>query len=545
MKYYTLIPLLMVVFMQCSVAKTQYNILFILSDNQSYYEMACHGHSELKTPSLDRLAAQSVDFQNCYAPNYCSPSRSVIMTGKYAIRTGVYDTIGGRSIMHKDHETIADIMKRNGYKTSVYGKWHLGFSYPHRPQDRGFEETYVLGGGSIGQLEDYYGNNHHDPVFVHNGKKVFSKGYSTDVLFDNAMKWMEGLEGKPFFCFLSTPAVHGPFESPDGKRGMAALHPMIENLDMNVGRMMKKLDEMGIADKTVVIFASDQGMFDRGAPHLTDRKENSLDAKQHIPFMVRLPGAKAKINQNITGIIDFVPTVLDLCGIERPDGLDGVSLKPLLTGKEDEYPADRTLIIQCPRQRGVRKGVNSSVKTARWRLDGRKLFDKKNDPRLRNDVASQHPEVVQMLSAKYEEYWKSMPDPATTLSRNEIGAPECPDTSLTAMDWYTGAKPWSSGHIKKGRADKLNGAWAVKVVRDGTYTFELCHFPQEANKALNVTSAKIKIGEVEKEQKVEKTAKSAKFTLKLKAGDYDLQTWLSDGPNKDFGALYVYVTKDK
>lgn len=110
----------------------KYSVLFILSDNQSYYEMACHGHAELKTPHLDRLASQSVDFANFYAPNYCSPSRAVAMTGKYAIRTGVYDTLGGRSILHKDHQTIADLMKRNGYRTSVYGKWHLGASYPHR-----------------------------------------------------------------------------------------------------------------------------------------------------------------------------------------------------------------------------------------------------------------------------------------------------------------------------------------------------------------------------------------------------------------------------
>lgn len=523
-------------------AKTKPNVLFILSDNQSYYELSCHGNTELRTPHLDRLANEGVDFQNLYAPNYCSPSRAEAMTGKYAVRTGVYDTLGGRSILHKDHQTIADIMKANGYKTSMYGKWHLGYSFPYRPQDRGFDETFMLNGGCLGQIEDYFGNDHIDPVFIHNGKKVNTKGFSTDVLFNEAMKWIEGLEGQPFFCFLSTPAVHGPFQSPDGKKGAAALKPMIENVDMNVGRMMAKLKILGIDDNTIVIFASDQGMFDRGAHHLGKKKENSQDAKQHIPFILRVPGAKSSINTDIAGMHDFAPTVLDLCDLEIPSDMDGISLKALITGDKSNYPSDRTVIIQCPRGREIRKNSSSSVKTQRWRLDSRKLFDKKNDPRCRTDVSKQYPEVVKMLSEKYDEFWNSLPDPESTFSRNEIGDPSNPNIQMTAMDWYKGDKPWSQGHIAKVKKEGLNGVWAIKVLKGGTYTFELFHYPKESGKTLAAKHAKIQIGETQKEQVVKDSAVSISFTFELKEGDYDLETYLNDGA-VEFGALYINIKK--
>ena len=130
------------------------NVVYILSDNQSYYELSCHGHEQIKTPHIDAFAKESVAFSHFYAPPYCSPSRSVMLTGRYAIRNGVFTTISGRSIMHKDAVTLPDILKQHNYRTAIFGKWHLGLSYPYRPQDRGFEEVFIHGGGGVGQLED-------------------------------------------------------------------------------------------------------------------------------------------------------------------------------------------------------------------------------------------------------------------------------------------------------------------------------------------------------------------------------------------------------
>ena len=544
--------LVMTTLTQLSFAKEKkgkLNVVFMLSDTQSYYEMSCHGHAVVKTPNIDRMAEQGVDFQHFYAPPFCSPSRSLIMTGKYALRSGVHDTFGGRSIMHKKDNTIADIMKAGGYRTGIFGKWHLGFSYPHRPQDRGFDKVFVHRGGGIGQLEDYYGNDHYDATFIHNGKEELAKGYSTDVLFEQAMSWIEKKDGTPFFCFISTPATHGPHHGPiDAEGNKTGLNGMIENFDMNVGRMIAKIDELGIRSNTVLIYGSDQGMNDRGAPHGEVSIDLAHDSMHHVPFMVRLPSEKPSINKRLAGMVDFVPTVLDLCGIEAPDDLDGISLKPLIVDKDDDYPADRTLIIQCPRSRSSQKWQNVSVKTDQWRLsNGKQLYDILADPRQKHDIAFQHPEIVNKLNEKYEAFWRTIPDQSTTLSRHELGAKECPNVTLNGMDWYTGSRPWNSSSFK-GTNREQNGAWAVTIVKDGTYSFELRRYPREADKAIGVTHARIRLGEVVREKQIEEIARFATFELNLKAGDYDLQTWLNSGSglNSDtgkhnYGALFVYV----
>lgn len=522
------------------------NVVFLLSDNQSYYEMGCHGHPVIKTPRIDGFAKQSVDFNHFYAPPYCSPSRAVILTGQYAMRSGVHDTIGGRSIMHRDMVTLADVLKGSGYRTGIFGKWHLGFSYPHRPQDRGFDEVFVHGGGGIGQMEDYFGNTHYSPMFFHNGKPVASKGFSTDTLFDQAIAFVEKNKDRPFFCFVPTPVTHSPHRGPkelvaklqaSGVKGDVGLFAQVQNLDTNIGRMLDKLDALGLSKNTVVVYASDQGMNDRGAPHGGNRLGVPFDPAHHVPFMVRVPGAKPSVCNRLAGMVDFFPTVLDLCGIKTDVAMDGISLKPLLLNQPKGYPADRTLIVQCPRGRIASKWANASVKTDRWRLvDGKKLFDIQADPRQHKNVAGDHPKVLDALRKSYETYWSSLPNQATTLSRHVLGATACPEVVLNGMDWYQGSRPWHTGHFKKGG----NGVWPVEIVRDGTYRFECRIFPREARKAMIVSQAKIMVGDVEKTVKVESTATHATIEVDLKAGKHDLQTWLTVGGGTR-GALFVYV----
>jgi arylsulfatase A-like enzyme len=524
------------------------NVVYILSDNQSYYEMSCHGHAQIKTPHIDRFAKQSVEFTRFYAPPYCSPSRAVILTGRYAMRSGVFTTISGRSIMHREQTTLADTLKKHGYHTGIFGKWHLGFSYPHRPQDRGFDEVFVHGGGGVGQMEDFFGNTHYDTTFLHNGKVTSSKGFSTDTLFDRAMDFVEQHRDGPFFCYVPTPVTHSPHFGPKklvaelkaaGVKGDLGLFAQVQNLDSNIGRMLEKLEALDLAKSTIVVYASDQGMSDRGAPHGGNRLGIPYDPAQHVPFFIRVPGAKPGVTNRLAGMIDFFPTILDLCGITPPDHCDGLSLKPLVLGKENTYPDDRTLIIQCPRGRTATKWKNASVKTDRWRLvDGTKLYDINADPRQSTDIAAQQPEVVRTLRTKYEAYWADLPDQKNTLSRHLLGAKECPDVILNGMDWYEGGSPWASSHFGKGG----NGKWAVSIVRDGRYRFECRHYPREADKAIGATQAKIQVGEIVAEQKIPDGAEAVRFDLDLKAGDYDLQTWMSTG-DQSFGALFVYVCR--
>jgi len=531
-----------------AIAAEPPNIVFILSDNQSYYEMGCHGHADLKTPNIDQLAGESVDFQNFHAPPYCSPSRAVILTGQYAMRHGIFTTIAGRSILHKDATTLPEVLKGAGYHSAIFGKWHLGFSYPYRPKDRGFDEVFVHGGGGIGQLEDYYGNTLFDSTFIHNDKVTPSKGYNTDVLFERAMAYIEAKQDERFFCFVSTPVTHSPHHGPkelvaklkaDGVEGNLELYGQIQNLDSNIGKMMAKLDELGMRDNTVLIYASDQGMSDRGAPHGGQRKGLGYDPAHHVPFMVRLPGAEPKVSRRLAGMIDFYPTILELCGVESPTQQDGLSLLPLIKN-DPGYPADRTLVIQCPRGKEAMKWKNAVVKTDRWRLVGQnKLYDAQQDPRQNTDVAGDQPEVVKQLRAVYEAYWDNLPEPTSTLCRHLLGHPDCRDEiTLNAMDWYRGATPWHRGAYK----GKARGAWAVTVVEDGRYRFEGRHFPREADKADGASAATFKLGSVTAEQELEEGAKMAVFEVELKKGEFDLEIDFTVN-DKQRGALFVYVQK--
>lgn len=526
------------------------NVIFILSDNQSYYEMGCHGHATVKTPHIDQLASESVDFQKFYAPPFCSPSRAVILTGRYAMRSGIHNTIGGRSILHADETTLADLLSENGYATGIFGKWHLGFSYPYRPEDRGFEEVFVHGGGGIGQMEDYFGNTHFSPTFIHNGKVTPSEGFSTDVIFDYALQFIRKQHGagKPFFAFISTPVTHSPHHGPKelvaelkaaGIQGNVELFAQIQNLDTNIGRVTKLLTQENLANDTLLVYSSDQGMSDRGAPHGDHRQTLGHDPAHHVPFMVRLPGIESRVTKKLAGMIDFFPTVLDFCGIEPPDNLDGYSLLPLIRG-EAGYPDERTLVIQCPRGREAVKWKNASVKTDRWRLVGENLlYDAVADPRQMTDVSEKHPDVVKELRAVYEAYWADLPDQQTTLPRHVLGAEACPEVTLNGMDWYVGASPWNSGAFRGNR--KQNGAWAVTIERAGKYQFDCYHFPREAGRPAGATHAKIQIGEAHDEQELSAEAPFARFELDLPAGDVDLQTWLQRS-DVESGALFVYVS---
>ena len=532
-----------------SLCSDQWNVVFILSDNQSYYEMSCHGHAQIKTPNIDALARESVEFSNFHAPNFCSPSRAVILTGQYAMRNGVFNTIGGRSLLHRDATTLADVMKQHGYGTAIFGKWHLGFSYPYRPQDRGFDEVFVHGGGGVGQLEDYFGNSLFDTTFLHNGQVTPTRGYCTDVLFDRAMRYIETQAGQPFFCLVWTPVTHFPHQGPkelvaqlkaDGFTGDLELMAQVHNLDSNIGRMKKHLDDLHLADNTILIYASDQGMSDRGAPHGTSRQGLAYDPAHHVPFFVRVPGVTPRVTDRLAGMIDFFPTILDLCGMESPVATDGMSLKPLLMGRDADYPAERTLILQCPRGRAAKKWVNAAVKTDRWRLtNGENLYDMRVDPRQQTDVADEHPQVVQKLQAAYEAFWADLPEQETTLSRHLLGADECPEVVLNGMDWYRGGAPWHSGAFK----NRANGAWPVTILHDGNYIFECRHYPREANKPAKATRARLKIGQHAVQTTLGRDATHVRFEVPLEAGDYDLETFMSAEGEPPRGALFVYVSR--
>ena len=163
------------------------NIILIITDDQGWAQVGFRGNDVIQTPNLDRLAAESVNFTRFYVSPVCAPTRASLMTGRYNYRTGVVDTYIGRAMMHSDEVTVAEVLRDAGYKTGVFGKWHLGDNYPLRAMDQGFQQALVHKGGGIGQPSDPPGTSYFDPILQWNGEQKPYVGYCTDIFFNTAM----------------------------------------------------------------------------------------------------------------------------------------------------------------------------------------------------------------------------------------------------------------------------------------------------------------------------------------------------------------------
>ncbi len=177
--------------------------------------MICHGNPWLKTPAMDTLYAESTRLTNFHVGPTCSPTRAGLMTGRYCNRTGVWHTVMGRSLLRQDKVTMANVFHANGYTTGMFGKWHLGDSFPFEPFDRGFDETVAHGGGGVGQTLDYWYNDYFDDTYFHNGIPQKYNGYCTDIWFAETLYFIEKHKDRPFFCYLATNAPHGPYHVND------------------------------------------------------------------------------------------------------------------------------------------------------------------------------------------------------------------------------------------------------------------------------------------------------------------------------------------
>jgi len=566
MKNFTLIKIMFysiyifsVSYVQCTFT-TKPNVVIVLIDNHSYFELSRNGHKIVETPRIDRLAEEGVTFKNFYAPPFCSPSRTELLTGRYALRAGVHNTIGGVSILHKNEKTIAKILKKAGYRTGVFGKWHLGNTYPYAPKYRGFDEVFIHGGGGVSQLEDYYGNSHMDATFEHNGQYVKSRGFSTDVLFDQGIDFIGRNRENPFFCFISTPAVHFPtLKHPENtKRLLArgvpdskhlAIYSMIENVDDNVGRLLDYLDEIDLKENTLFILASDQGVNDRGAfMHRAGEfieRGVQYDEKHQVYCMIQYPqltNKNRRLIDELAGMVDITPTILDICNVKMSESLDGLSLKPLLAGSK-KWDIERKLIIQCPRKRERNKWENVSIKYQNWRfVDGKELYDVKKDRGQLVNIIKDHPDLVTKLRKSYETFWTSLEPAKELIPVHILGSIEAPAVRLNGMDWYSGDAPWHQGNLNE---NFHQGKWLVDIERDGHYSFELRRYPREASKAIGATSAAIQIGNPKVQTSLDPLDKKAILQMELKKGQYDLQTFFKDDSNpieeSNWGAYYVYV----
>jgi arylsulfatase A-like enzyme len=562
------------------------NIVIVITDDQGYGDLACHGNPVLRTPHLDALHARSIRFTNFHVSPTCAPTRAALMTGRYTNSTGAWHTIMGRSLLHPEEVTMADCFRAAGYRTGIFGKWHLGDNYPCRPQDNGFDEVLVHGGGGIWQTPDFFGNDYQDDTYFHNGKPQAYKGYCTDVFFDNAMEFMRGAsaQGKPFFAYIPTNAPHGPMWAPEGSekvyenvKGLRepGFYGMIANIDANVGRLVAFLRERKLENDTILIYMTDNGtssgaqVFNAG---MRGNKGSAYEGGHRVPFFLHWPAggyASSRDIDTLTAHIDVLPTLLDLCAIERPAGppIHGRSLRPLLDRKAAPWP-DRAIVVDSQRLDQLVKWRQAAVMTERWRLvnmspDGDpsrlELFDIAADPGQKNNIAARHPDVVAKLKSEYEAWWKLTSGRAGEYVRIVLGGPE-KRVRLTCHDWHGegSERTWNQRGIRT--APAANGFWAVDVARAGTYRIELRRWPEELDlpinapykdpqpnretapgKAIQAVKARLRIGPADESKPVSGTDKAAVFSVRLPKGPAKLETWFYDASGEERGAYFCYV----
>lgn len=422
------------------------NIILLLTDDQGMGDLSCTGNPYLKTPNLDRLHAIGSRFTDFQVSPSCSPTRAALMSGRHEFEVGVTHTIFQRDRLAPDVVTVAEALRRAGYATGLFGKWHLGDEESYLPHNRGFDEVLMHASGGIGQFvygdfQENSQNPYFDNVLLHNGTIVRTNGFCTDLFVAAAMAWInqQHAEKKPFFAYIPLNAPHEPMIAPEKYKqrfldlgfdqDSAARYGMIENIDANVGLLLADLERQGMLDDTLVVFMTDNGM---------SMPPGTIRGEKFTPFNAGMKGSKCTPNEGGTRVpsfwvwkghvaegidipalaahIDLYRTLCDLAGAEVPSSRlepGGRSLVPLLENPSADWP-DRTLFTHVgrwnPGERDQFKYRGSAVRTNRWRLvNNKQLYDISADRGQTKDVAGEHPEVLADLRKKFDGWWGTLP----------------------------------------------------------------------------------------------------------------------------------------
>ncbi|WP_273565475.1 arylsulfatase [Maribacter halichondriae] len=494
---------------------TKPNVIIVLTDDQGYGDLGYHGNPIVKTPNLDAFAAESLELTNFHVGTTCAPTRAGLMTGRNANRNNAWHTIAGCSILLEEEETIAQVFERNGYRTGMIGKWHLGDNYPFRPHDRGFQNTFYHGGGGVQQTPDFWNNDYFDDTYFRNGVPEKTSGYCTDVWFDNASQYIDAKKEEPFFLYLALNAAHGPFNVPEKYAEIYKDSPltevqkrfygMITNIDDNFGKLVEHLKKTGQFDNTILIFSADNGTA-RGIHYLKEEekelgynaglrgiKGSHYDGGHRVPFFISWPNGnilrKTSLSE-LTAHVDILPTLAELTGIDyqpkKP--LDGQSVAKILAGKEKTI--DRMLITDTQRNQLPVKGRNSAVMSNVWRLvDGKELYNFKEDPGQQNDVAAQNPEVIAKMQKFYDDWWAGI-ETDIRYAEIPVGHDNANPVLITIHDMHTEDNlPWNQVQIRQGKTNP-DGFYSIKVVDDGNYQFKLYRYPPESKLTMDASAEK-------------------------------------------------------
>jgi len=501
-------------FFFCSVTIAQStkspNIILIITDDQGYGDLGFTGNPHVQTPVLDAMARESVRLNQFYVSPVCAPTRSSLMTGRYSLRTGVRDTYNGGATMASEEITLAEMLKDAGYKTGIFGKWHLGDNYPFRPSDQGFDESVIHLAGGMGQPGDFTtffqgDRSYFDPVLWNNNEQKSYEGYCSDIFTDEAIQFIETQKEQPFFCYLSFNAPHTPLQVPDeyyeryknldpalgldnagipfaemsekDKEDARKVYAMVSNIDDNVGRVMKRLKELQIDDNTVVIFMTDNGPQQRRYnAGMRGLKGNVFRGGVRVPFFMKLPGGTQgglDINQTLAHI-DVLPTLAEICQANVPTDriIDGKSFWPLVQGKSVDSFDSRSLFFYWTRKYPERY-TNIALQKGDFKLVGNTgfdarasdfdLFDVTADEFELINIVKDKPEVAENLKKELDELLLELSQSPNLLKdqRIVIGSPEENPVYLNRNDAGGERGVWTQ--------EDIFGLWKV-AIQAGTYT---------------------------------------------------------------------------
>jgi arylsulfatase A len=491
----------------CAESAARPNVLLIITDDQGYGDFSLHGNPTLKTPHIDALGRQSVRLERFFVNSFCSPTRAALLTGRYPLRTGVWGVTHSKETMRTEEVTLAEMLAAAGYRTGCFGKWHNGEQWPYTPPAQGFGEFFGFHNG--------HWNHYFDTPLLRGATFEPTKGYITDVLTDEAIRFIQNNREQSFFCYVAYNAPHSPFQAPDKAfehykslgldDTLAAFYAMCAVVDENVGRLLAELDRLKLAENTIVVFLTDNGGT-AGVKHfnagMRGGKTSVHEGGTRVPLFIRWPAGlkEPRVVKEIAAHIDVTPTLLDLCGVTKPAEVefDGRILRPLLTGRTSEWPG-RTLFTHNPINetnrypgavrtqfyRLVRElrggGAQGGSKAKADRLPtGWQLYDMQADPGQTKDLAAELPEVVADLSKQYEAWFDDVSAAGLARLAIQIGHPEENPVTLHApqayfdgsLKFYAGpgyAHDWLTGWT-----DASSKAWFdIEVARAGPYEVAL------------------------------------------------------------------------
>jgi arylsulfatase A len=481
------------------------NIVFILTDDQGWGDVASHGNPDINTPALDALAASGARFNRFFVSPVCAPTRASLLTGRDHLRTGTQWVTYGLENMRPEEVTFGEVFQDAGYTTGLFGKWHNGSHYPMDPIGQGFEEFF---GFTVGHWNNYF-----DTELQYGREMVETEGYITDVLTDSTLSFIERNSEDNFFAFVSYNTPHSPFQVPDSyfdkykSQGLsdknASVYGMVENIDDNVGRIVTKLEELNLTENTIVIFMTDNGPNggDRYNGNMKGWKAKVDEGGVRVPLFISWPGTikPGTYIDELAAHIDFLPSLVDLAGIEfEPvNPIDGRSFKNLIF-EENPVWDDRLLYTHQSRWDSLEQ-FPASVRNNRYRLvkyaDEWELYNLKLDPSQRSDISEDHPAIVDELSNSYQNWFSVVTEGLPMKRPIPVGYNEAPIVNLPAVESsfsgsieFYGDSGWSNDWITNWTSVRDSVWWELEVVDAGEYTVSVEYTLKEENRGVEISA---------------------------------------------------------